>query len=49
METIIQHFHVEQPPFLGNQYPICPSWSEIWPGKNDGAGTSGAARNGDDE
>lgn len=30
MENMIQHFNIEQPPNLGNQYPICPSWSEYW-------------------
>ena len=42
MENMIQHFHVDKPPYLGNQYPICPSWREIWPVQHNGVGPSGA-------
>ena len=28
VENFVRHLNVEQPPHLGNHYPICPTWSE---------------------
>ncbi|XP_023748846.1 uncharacterized protein LOC111897112 [Lactuca sativa] len=42
MKNIVRHLGVEQPPHLGYHYPICPRWTEYGGRGGDGAGTSGA-------
>ncbi|CAI9260646.1 unnamed protein product [Lactuca saligna] len=49
MENMIQHFNINQPPNMGNQYPIFPSWGEYWSRQGDEAGTSGARDDEDEE
>lgn len=49
MENMVQYLNIAQPPNLGNQYPYCVSWSEIWSVQHDGAGNSGTHADEEDE
>ena len=49
VENLVQHLHVEQPPHLGYHYPIFLKWSEYQSRGADGAGTSGAQEDEDDD
>lgn len=49
MENMVWHFNIEKPPHLGDRYPICPTWSDFQNRGGDGAGTSRAHDEVDDD